>query len=146
MATLTTRLLTAALLFVSAVSTVQAQIASISTEQATSFMGTWAFTMTEPQAFKGTQQTVRIWNENGDVAASFQVGKFPPTTVTGIYRDGSMLILTVGHHATPGLRENGTQIWAVISLTPDGDGLLMFQMLEQSETIKKGIGRKLPNP
>ena len=143
MATLPTRLLIAALLLVSAVSTAQAQSATIRAEQATSFMGTWAFTMTEPEAFKGTQQTVRIWNDSGQVAASFQVGKFPATTVTGIYRDDSMLILTVGHHAKPGLRENGAQIWAVISLTPDGDGLRMFQMLEQSETIKKGVGKKL---
>jgi hypothetical protein len=58
-------------------------------------MGTWAFTMTEPEEFKGTHQTVRIWNQNGQLAASFQVGKFPAINVTGIYRDDNMLILTV---------------------------------------------------
>ena len=34
-----------------------------------------ALAMTNPA---GSQQTVRIWNKNGVVAASFQVEKFPP--------------------------------------------------------------------
>jgi hypothetical protein len=71
-----------------------------------------------------------------------QVGRFPPTDVTGIIKDGDMLVLSVSHDARPGLRENGTQIWAVISLTRTGDTMEMAQMLEKSETIKRGTGKK----
>jgi hypothetical protein len=46
--------------------------------------GTWVVTMTEPEALKGSSQTVRIWDQNGVVAASVQTGKFPPTNVMGI--------------------------------------------------------------
>jgi len=138
------RLLMAALLLVFAVSTAGGQGAAVTTQQATPFMGTWMFTMTEPEHFKGSQQTVRIWDQNGRVAASVQTGKFPPNNVTGIYRDGDMLVLTISHDAQPALMENGVRLWAVISLTPDGDRMNMAQMLEHSETIKKGIGKKQP--
>jgi hypothetical protein len=30
----------------------------------------------------------------------------------------------------------------VILLTPDGDGMRMAQMLDESETIKRGFGKK----
>jgi len=42
----------------------------------------------------------------------------------------------------PALLENGAPIWAVISLTRDGDTMLMAQMLERSQTIKRGTGKK----
>ncbi len=77
------------------------QDSTLASSQATAFIGTWALTMTEPEAFKGSQQTVRIWNKNGVVAASVQIGKFPPVDVTGIFKDGDMLVLTVSHKAQP---------------------------------------------
>src|SRR4029453_12860925 len=101
-------------------------------------MGTWVFTMTEPEAFKGSQQTIRVWDKNGVVAASVQIGKFPPTNVTGVLKDGDILVLTVSHEAQPGLLENGAPIWAVISLVRDGDAIRTAQMLEKSQTIKRG--------
>jgi hypothetical protein len=70
----------AALLFMFAVSTARGQGPAVTPQQATPFMGTWVFTMTEPAHFKGSQQTVRIWDENGRIAASVQVGGFPRTT------------------------------------------------------------------
>ena len=107
-------------------------------------MGTWVFTMTEPEHFKGSQQTVRIWNQNGMVAASVQVGKFPANNVTGIHKDGDMLVLTISHAAKSPIMENGVPILAVILLTLDGDAMTMAQMLEHSETIKRGTGKKQP--
>jgi hypothetical protein len=110
--------------------------------QAATFIGTWAFTMTEPEAFKGSQQTVRVWEKNGVISASVQIGKFPAIEATGIFKDGDMLVLTISHEA--GMRENGAPIWAVISLTRDGDTLKTAQMLEKSQTIKRGVGKKQP--
>ena len=138
------RLVVAALLLVLAVSTASGQGAAVTRQEATPFMGTWVFTMTEPEHFKGSRQTVRIWDQNGRVAASVQIGTFPATNVTGIFRDGVMLVLTISHEAQPALMENGVKLWAVISLTLDGDGMYMAQMLEHSETIKKGLGKKQP--
>jgi hypothetical protein len=112
---------------------------------ATPFIGTWVFTMTAPDVFKGTQQTVRISEKAGVLAASFQVERFPPTQVTGIFKDGDMLLLTIAHSARPPLTENGGPIWAVISLTLDGDTMNMAQMLERSQTIKRGSAKKLAN-
>jgi hypothetical protein len=108
--------------------------------QAATFIGTWAFTMTEPEAFKGSQQTVTIWEKNGVIGASIQIGKFPAIEATGSFKDGDMLVLTISHEA--GMLENGAPIWAVVSLTRDADTLKTAQMLEKSQTIKRGIGKK----
>jgi hypothetical protein len=132
----------AALLLASVVSTVSGQGSTVAPQQAAPFMGTWAFIMTEPPHFKGSQQTVRIWDQNGAVAASVQVGKFPANNVTGIYRDGDMLVLTISLDAQQPIKENGVTLRAVILLTPDGDGMRMAQMLDESETIKRGFGKK----
>ena len=132
----------AALVLLFAESTASGQGASVSSKLVTPFIGTWAFTMTEPAAFKGTAQTVRIWDENGRIAASFQVGTFPAINVTGVHMDGNMLVLTLGHHAEPPLMENGAPLMAVILLTLDGDQMHMAQMLERSQTIKRGVGKK----
>ena len=134
----------AALLLVVTGSTAGGQGTAVTPQHATAFMGTWTFTMTEPEHFKGTQQTVRIWNQKGTVAASVQVGKFPPNNVTGIYKDGDMLVLTISRDAQSAMMENGVRLWAVFSLTLDGDTMKMAQMLEHSETIKKGAGKKQP--
>jgi len=121
--------------------TSEPQQSALAPSQATAFIGTWALTMTEPDAFKGSQ-TVRVWNRNGVLAASVQTGKFPPVDVTGVFRDGDMLVLTISHKAQPQMMENGAPIWAVISLTLEGDTMKTAQMLERSQTIKRGAGQK----
>jgi hypothetical protein len=121
------------------------QGSALTPSQAATFMGTWVFTMTEPEAFKGTEQTVRIRAKNGGVRATVQVGKFPAIDATGIFKDGDMLVLTISHEAQPGMRENGASIWAVISLIREGDTIKTAQMLERSQTIKRGVGKKQPD-
>jgi hypothetical protein len=128
-------------LLMSASSPTSAQAPRVKTDQASAFIGTWVFKMTNPA---GSQQTVRIWDREGTLAASVQVGRFPASDVTGLAKDGGMLVLSVSHEARPGLRENGQPIWAVIALTLDGDTMQIAQMLEQSETIKRGTGSKQP--
>ena len=131
-----------AALLVLVASSASGQGSSLTPAQVSQFMGTWAFTMTEPAHFKGSEQTVRIWNQDGRVAASVQIGKFPPNNVTGIHRDGDMLLLTLSHDARPPIMENGVPLLAVILLTLDGDKMSMALMLEHSETIKRGTGKK----
>ena len=105
----------------------------LNSAEVTAFMGTWRFAMTNPQ---GSQQTVRLWDKSGVIAASLQIGKFPPNEITGIVKDGAVLVLTTT------VRENGKPIWAVVALTLEGQTMKMAQMLEQSETIKRGSGIK----
>lgn len=97
------------------------------------FLGTWVFMMTNPE---GAQETVRIADNNGTVTASVQAGRFPPINVSGVFYDGDVLVLTVRRF------ENGMPIRAVVSLTRDGEGMKMAQMLENSQTIKRGSGQK----
>lgn len=132
--------LTLALLVVT--SPANAQGPAVLPSQAAPFMGTWVFTMTEPPHFKGSMQTVRIWEQDGRIAATLQVGTFPANTVTGMFRDSDMLVLTISHDAPAPIRENGVALRAVIMLTPDGDGMRMAQLLDASETIKRGLGKK----
>jgi hypothetical protein len=137
------RILTmAALLVVLVTALAEGQGSPVSAAQAATFIGTWAFTMTEPEAFKGSQQTVRVWEKNGVIVGSVQIGKFPAIEATGIFKDGDMLVLTISHEAQPGMQENGAPIWAVISLIRDGDSMKIAQMLERSQTIKRGVGKK----
>lgn len=119
--------------------TASGQSSVVTRVQPTAFMGTWVFAMTNPA---GSEQTVRIWDKNGVVAATVQVGTFPPTEVTGMVKDADLLVLTISHDARPGLTENGAPIWAVISLRRNGDTMEMAQMLERSQTIKRGTGKK----
>ena len=121
-----------------------AQSPTVTPAQATPFLGTWVFTMSAPPHFKGIVQTVRVWNENGRIAASFQVDKFPALNVTGASRDGDMLILTLSLDAERPLRENGAPIRTVIMLTPEGDGLRMAQMRDNSQAIERGIAKRQP--
>jgi hypothetical protein len=107
--------------------------AVVKTADASAFIGTWVFAMTNPQ---GAQETVRIVDKNGTLSASVQAGRFPPLEVSGILKDGDMLVLTATRF------ENGRPIRAVISLTPNGDTMNMAQMLEFSETIKRGSGKR----
>ena len=112
------------------------QASSVKSSQATAFMGTWVISMTNPQ---GATETVRIWDEKGVVAASVQSGKSPAINVTGILKDRDVLVLTLTRF------ENGKEDRAVISLTLDGDTMSMAQMLEFSQTIKRGSGKKQGN-
>jgi hypothetical protein len=139
------RWLPIAALLVFVASAASGQGSMVTPAQAGAFMETWVFTMTEPEHFKGSEQTVRIWNQNGRVAASVQIGTFPAINVTGIHRDAEMLVLTISRDAQPAIMENGVPLGAVISLTPDSDGMKMAVMLERSKTIKRGTGKKQAN-
>jgi hypothetical protein len=110
---------------------------------AKSFLGVWVIEMTEPPVFKGTH-TIRVWDNSGTVAASLQTNpNFPAIEATGVYRDGNMLVLTLSHHAKPHpMLENGMPIWAVVSAVVDGDTMKVAQMLERSQTIKRGVGKR----
>jgi len=125
-----------------------AQSISLKSSELAPFMGTWVFTMTNP---KGSEQTVRIWDRNGSVSAGLQVGRFPPNDITGILKDGDVLVLSTT------LRENGAPTWAVIALTFDGQTMTMAQMLQMSQArremedgrppcgeIKRGTAHKQP--
>ena len=103
-------------------------------------MGTWVIEITE--AMRATQ-TVTIWEQNGALAAS--VGKTPAIEVTGIVKDGNMLVLTIGRDGPRPVLENGVPIWAVYALTLDGDTMKVALMLERSQTIKRGSGKKQTN-
>src|SRR5436309_12532329 len=70
--------------------TAAAQGSRLDSSQASAFMGTWVFIMSNPA---GASETVRIWDKNGIVAASVQSGRFPPIDVSGILKDGDMLAL-----------------------------------------------------
>jgi hypothetical protein len=89
--------------------------------------------MTNPA---GATETVRIWDEKGALAASVQAGRFPPINASGVFKDSDMLLLSLTRF------ENGKPIRAVVALTVEGDAMKMAQMLELSETIKRGTGKK----
>jgi hypothetical protein len=112
--------------------------------QAAPFLGTWVIDMTEPAAFTGTH-TVRIWDNNGVVAASIQVEQFPPNPVTGILRDGNMLVLTINREAPSPMLENGAPISSVLALTLEADIVRAAYLLERSRDVKRGIGKKQVN-
>lgn len=128
-----------AALLVLVASAANAQGSAVAPAQAVGFMGTWVIEMTE--AMKGTQ-TVRIWERNGAIAASVGGGKSPAIDVTGIVKDGNMLVLTIGRDGPRPVLENGVPIWAVYALTLDGDTMKVALMLEQSQTIKRGSGKR----
>lgn len=97
------------------------------------FLGTWSIDMTNPA---GAHETVKIWEEGGTVRASLQLGRFPASPVTAMMRDGDALILSFAR------RENGAPIRCVASLTIEGDTIAMAQLLSQSETVKRGTGKR----
>ena len=119
------------------------QSAPLNPANAKSFLGVWVIEMTEPAVFKGTH-TIRVWDNSGTVAASLQTNpNFPAIEATGIHIDGNMLILTLSHNAKPHpMLENGMPIWAVVSAVVDGDTMKVAQMLERSQTIKRGAGNR----
>jgi len=109
------------------------QAPALNSSRATALTGTWPLTMTNPE---GARETVRIWDDNGVVKASVQSGRSPAIMATGILKDGDVLVLTLTRF------ENGKPDRAVIALTMDGDTMNMAQMLEFSQTIKRGSGKK----
>lgn len=119
----------------------RAQTHPIPTSQVSAFLGTWVIEFTEPPEFKATQ-TLRIWDVNGAIDASIQTAALRPQPVTGILKDGDMLVLTINRNAPSAMRENGVPIWSVMSVTLDGESMKAALMLEQSRTIKRGIGKK----
>ena len=127
--------------FVVAASPAIGQGSALTPPQAAAFMGTWVIEYTEPSAFK-TTQTVRIFDRKGGVAASIQTGTFPPLDVTGIVKDGNMLVLIIHRDAPSAMRENGVPIWSVMTLTLDGETMKAALMLEPSQTIKRGTANK----
>jgi hypothetical protein len=133
-------------LLVFAASESNGQELRLSPNEAKPFLGTWLIEMTEPAVFKGTH-TVTIWERSGAAAASLQTNpNSPAIEATSIQRDDNMLVLTISHKAKPGpLMENGAPIWAVISLVLEDDTLKVAQMLERSQTIKRGTGKRQPN-
>ena len=96
-------------------------------------MGTWVINMTNPA---GAQETVRILDKGWNRRSKRSARQVPPEDVTGIVKDGDLLVF-----ATKRL-ENGAPIWVVMSLTLNGDTMTLAQMLEQSQTIKRGTGKK----
>jgi hypothetical protein len=136
-------LLVAALLVIAAPGARGQGAAPLKPADAKSFLGVWVIEMTEPAVFKGTH-TIRVWDNSGTVAASLQTNpNFPAIEATGVYRDGNMLVLTLSHHAKPHpMQENGMPIWAVVSAVVNGDTMKVAQMLERSQTIKRGAGNR----
>jgi hypothetical protein len=119
------------------------QSAPLNPADAKSFLGVWVIEMTEPAVFKGIH-AIRVWDNNGTVAASLQtMPNSPAIEATGIHRDGSMLVLTLNHNAKPRpVLENGMPIWAVVSAVVDGDTMKVALMLERSSDIKRGAGKR----
>ena len=130
------RLIIGGILIVSAGTVARGQAPPPSSQQATAFIGTWVIDMTSPDELKGTHETVRVWQKDGLLAASVQVGRFPPNDATGILRDGDLLVLSTT------MRENGVPIWVVFSLKVEGETMMLAQMMEPSKTIKRGAGKK----
>ena len=79
---------------------------------------------------------MRVWEKDGLVAASVQVGQFPPNEVTGLLRDGDLLVLSTT------MRENGTPFGVVISLKAEGETMTLAQMMERSPMTVRGVGKK----
>ena len=117
--------------------------APLNSANAKSFLDVWVIQMSEPAAFMGTH-TIRVWDNSGSVAASLQTNSnFPAIEVTGVHRDGNMLIRTLSHHAKPHpMPENGMFIWEVVSAVVDGDTMKVAQMVERSQTITRGTGNR----
>jgi hypothetical protein len=124
----TARLLLSMVLGVSVVAPLVAQERrGVQSSGATAFLGTWAIVMGEPL---GAHETVKIWDNDGVLAASIQSEQSPRITVTGMLQEGNVLWLTTTRV------EHGQPMWAVIVLTRDGDTMQTRQMLQPSRTIK----------
>jgi hypothetical protein len=119
--------------------TARGQARQLGPSQVQDFIGTWVIEITE--GLRATQ-TVTIWERNGVVAASVQGQKSPAIEVTGIVKDGNMLVLTISRDGPRPVLENGVPIWAVYVLTLDADTMKVALTLEPSTTVKRGSGKK----
>jgi uncharacterized DUF497 family protein len=122
-----------ATLFILIASLASGQGSFLTSTEVSPFMGTWTFAMTEP---RNSEQTVKVWDNDGKAAASLQIGKFPPNEATGIFKDGDVLIVTTS------VRENGEPRWAVVALKREGDTMVMSQMIQKSSVVKRGTAVK----
>lgn len=106
---------------------------TVAVSEADSFLGTWVIAMTVP---KGAQETIRVWDNAGRVAASAQAQQFPPIVASDIAKMGKYLVLNVGRF------ENGKPIQAIIILAREGEDMTMIQELEGSTVTKRGSGKR----
>jgi hypothetical protein len=109
------------------------QGSTLASSEARAFIGTWLFAMTEP---KGAQETVRIADRAGKIAATVQAQQFPPIEVSDVAKIGEHLILGATRF------ENGKPIQALVILRLNGETMTMIQELEGSAVTKRGSGKK----
>ena len=109
------------------------QGSSLASSEAKAFIGTWVFRMTEPP---GAQETVRIIDRGGTIAATVQAQQFPPIEVSDVAKFGEVLILGATRF------ENGKPVQALVILRPNGDTMSMIQELEGSTITKRGSGKR----
>ncbi len=114
-------------------SVVSGQTSTLASSEASVFLGTWTINMTEP---KGALETVRIWDNDGKVAATVQAERFPPVAVSDVAKMGRSLVLAATRF------ENGKPIQAIVILTLDGETMNMIQELEGSSLTKRGSGKR----
>ena len=114
-------------------SVVSGQTSTLASSKASVFLGTWTINMTEP---KGALETVRIWDNDGKVAATVQTERFPPVAVSDVAKMGRSLVLAATRF------ENGKPIQAIVILTLDGETMNMIQELEGSSLTKRGSGKQ----
>jgi hypothetical protein len=109
------------------------QGSTLASSEARAFIGTWVFAMTEP---KGAQETVRITDKVGQIAATVQAQQFPPIEVSDVAKIGENLILRATRF------ENGKPIEALVILKLNGGTMNMIQELEGSVVTKRGSGKQ----
>jgi hypothetical protein len=109
------------------------QGAKLASSEANGFIGTWVIAMTEP---KGARETVKIWDNAGQIAATVQAEQFPPIDVSDVAKVGGNLVLAATRF------ENGRPIQALVILKLDGETITMIQELEGSVVTKRGSGKR----
>jgi len=112
---------------------VSGQGSTLASSDAKAFIGTWVFAMTQP---KGAQETVRIMDKGGRIAATVQAQQFPPIEVSDVAKIGENLILGATRF------ENGKPIHALVILRLNGETMNIIQELEGSVVTMRGSGKK----
>ena len=110
-----------------------AQGLTLASSDASAFVGTWVFAMAEPE---GAQETVRIMDKGGMIAATVQAQQFPPIEVSDVAKIGENLILRATRF------ENGQPVEALVILRLNGQTMNLIQELEGSTITKRGSGKK----
>ena len=83
---------------------------------------------------------MRIWDNDGKVAATVRTERFPPVAVSDVAKMGRSLVLAATRF------ENGKPIQAIVILTLDGETMNMTQELEGSSLTKRGSGKAEIDP